>query len=261
MRTVRARLFEEDERVAWEMAAASGQAFDPRQVAEVAAGYFWDPLAGSGSGAAGFLIPEGNGKTDFNMVTPAAGVAPSLATINGQAVATYTNGTPDKLARTALVQTRGITGPSVIWGWINAATAPGVVFGHYRTAQQFALQLNPADCRVYVHDGVSLSESRFPNPTYANGPFYYEAIFDPDAASPTNRIQFSIDRVIQVPSVAGSPGVDMQDLAEFFTFGGATSDNSNFNYNATFSCGVMGTTDGIPSNASLEALFNHRRLK
>jgi hypothetical protein len=195
------------------------------------------------------------------MITPNAGVAPLLATVNSQTVATYTNGAPDKLARTALVQTRGITGPSMIWGWISAATAPGLVFGHFRTAQQFAIQLNGSDVRVYVHDGVTVVESRFPNPTYANGPFYYEGIFDPDAASPTNRIQLTIDRVAQVPSVAGSVGVDMQDLTEFFTFGGCTSDASNFNYNATFSCGVMGVTDGLPAAAARDSMFGHRRLK
>lgn len=258
---------EEEERAArsraqqWAILNGGQPVLDPRSIAEVAAGYFWDPAAGSGSGGAGFLLPEGNGKSAFNQITPNAGVAPLLGTVNGQAVATYTNATPDKLARTALVQSRGFTGSSMIWGWINAATAPGLVFGHFRTNQQFAIQLNGSDVRVYVHDGVTLVESRFPNPTYASGPFYYEGIFDEDAVSPTDRIQLAIDRVAIVPSVAGSVGVAMQDLTEFLTFGGCTSDASNFNYNATFSCGVMGVTDGIPSAAARNLLFEHKRLK
>lgn len=250
-------------RFGWEMAAGGAAAFDPRQVPEVAAGYFWDPLAGSGSGAAGFTIPEGNGKTAYNLITPAAGVAPALSTINGQAVVTYANATPDKIARVSGTVQRGFTGAAMIWGWVSTPGPNiGLVLQHGRSTLQFGLQLNTSDVRVYVHDGSSTVESRFPLPPggYAAGPFYYEAPFVPSAAA-TSRLQLTFDRVAQVPNVAGSPGTTMQDTAEVMGCSANGGDSSNFNISADFSAGVMGITDGIPSDAHRDLLFAHRRLK
>lgn len=240
-----------------------GGQFDPRTVAEVAAGYFWDPAAGSGSGTAQFLLPEGNGKSAYNIITPSASVAPALSTVNGRAVAVYANGAPDKTSRVSGTVQRGFTGAAMIWGWIHTTAANiGIVFGHFRTNQQFALQLNTADIRVYVHDGSSLAESRFPLPPggYSAGPFYYEGLYVPSAGA-TSRIQLTTDRVAQVPNVAGSPGTSMQDLAEVLGFSASTADSSNFNISGDFSAGIMGVTSGIPSDDDRNRLFNLARLK
>lgn len=232
----------------------------PRSVPEVAAGYFWEPAAANGSGTASFLMPEGNGKSTYDMVTPAAGTAaPSTSFINGQPVIFYANGSPDKLCRTSAVAQRGFTGATMIWGWVNMASAAGVPFGHARSVSQFYVQFVAGDVRVGVHDGVSVKESRFPNPTYANGPFYYEAVFDPSQAA-TNRIQFWLNRAQTTPTVAASPGTSMQDTAEFLTFGGITADSSIFNYSVDFSCGVHGITMGLPSEGNRDRLFQYRRL-
>lgn len=235
--------------------------FRPQNVPEVQTGYFWDPAAGSGSGAAGFLIPEGNGKSAYNIITPSAGVAPSFDTVNGQTVVTYANGVPDKTARVTGTVTRGFTGAAMIWGWFNTPGPNiGLVLQHGRAVLQFGLQLNTGDVRVYVHDGSSTVESRFPNPTYANGPFYYEGLFVPSAAA-TSRIQLTIDRVAQVPTVAGSPGTTMQDSAEVLGCSTNGGDSSNFNISGDFSAGVAGITNGIPSEEHRDRLFNYRRLK
>lgn len=234
--------------------------FAPQRVPEVAAGYFWDPAQASGSASASFLIPEGNGKSAYNIITPSAGVAPAIGLVNGQAVITYANGTPDKCGRVSGTVQRGFTGASMIWGWVSAAAAPGVVLGHFRTSQNFALQLNTSDCRLYVNDGGGVIDARFPNPTYANGPFYYEGVFDPSQATATNRMQIWVNRVQLTPNVAGSPGTSMLDTADVLGFSASANDSSNFNINADFSAGVMGMTSGIPSDDNRDRLFNYRRL-
>jgi hypothetical protein len=242
---------------------SGGGVFSPSQVAQVAAGYFWDPAAGSGSGGAGFLIPEGNGKTAYNIITPSAGVAPTITTINGQSVVLYANSAPDKCARVAGNVQRNFTGEMMIWGWVSAPGPNiGFVLHHGRAVVQFGLQLNTADVRVYVHDGTGVIESRFPLPPggYAAGPFYYEAPFVPSALA-TNRLQLTIDRVAQVPAIAGSPLATAQDIAEVMGFAAQSSDSSNFNISGDYSAGVMGITNGIPSDADRNLLFNHKRLK
>jgi hypothetical protein len=53
----------------------------------------------------------------------------------------------------------------------------------------------------------------------------------------------------------------MQDTADFMGFSAATSDTSNFNISGTYSMGVAGITNGIPSDAARDAMFNYKRLK
>ena len=234
--------------------------FSPARVPEVALGYFWDPAAGQGSAAAGFLLPEGNGKTAYNMITPSVTVAPTLTTVNGQAAVLFSQATPDKCARVSGNVTRGFTGATMIWGWVNVGAAPGIVLHHSRANNTFMIQLNTSDVRVYVDDGSSGTESRFPNPTYASGPFYYEGLFVPSAAA-TSRIQLTVDRVAQVPGVAGSPGATMRDTADVMGLCAQAGDSSNFNINADCTTGVMGITNGIPSDEDRDRLFNYRRFK
>jgi hypothetical protein len=205
-------------------------------------------------------LPEGNGKSAYNIITPSVTVAPTLTTVNGRAAVFFANGAPDKCARVSGTVTRGFTGASMIWGWMSApGPNVGIIIHHARTANNFALQLNTSDIRGYVHDGTSGIESRFPNPTYANGPFYYELVFDP-AQTATNRIQIWVDRVQLTPNVAGSPGTSMQDTAEVMGLCAQTSDSSNFNLNGDVTVGVTGITNGIPSDENRDRLFNYRRL-
>ena len=235
--------------------------FSPGRIPEVALGYFWDPASGQGSAAAGFLLPEGNGKTAYNMITPSAGVAPTLTTVNGQAAVLCANANPDKNARVSGTVTRGFTGAAMIWGWISApGPNVGVIVHHARATNNFQIQLNTSDVRVYVHDGVGSIEARFPNPTYASAPYYYEAVFDP-SQSATNRMQLFVDRVQITPNVAGSPGTSMQDPADVMGLCSQTNDSSNFNLNGDATTGVFGITNGIPSDENRDRLFNYRRLK
>ncbi len=237
--------------------------FRPERIPEVAAGYFWDPAAATGSASASFLLPEGNGKVAYNMLTPSASVAPALTSVNGQAAVFFANGTPDKCIRATGNVQRGFTGACMIWGWISAPGANvGAIFSHSRGSGNLSINLTTADVRISMHDGVGVAESRFPLPPggYATGPFYYEGLYVPSAAA-TSRLQLTIDLVAQVPTLAGSPGTSMQDTADVMGFSAGTNDSSNFNMNGDCTIGVMGLTDGIPSDEDRVKLFNHRRLK
>lgn len=237
--------------------------FSPQRVPEAAAGYFWDPAAASGSASASFLLPEGNGKSAYNMLTPSVTVAPALTSVNGQPAVFFANGTPDKCIRATGNVQRGFTGACMIWGWISAPGANvGPIFSHSRASGNLSINLTTADVRINMHDGVGAIESRFPLPPggYAAGPFYYEGLFVPSAAA-TSRLQLTIDLVAQVPTLAGSPGTSMQDTADVMGFSSSANDTSNFNMNGDCTIGIMGLTNGIPSDEDRVKLFNYRRLK
>jgi hypothetical protein len=237
--------------------------FDPRQVAQVAAGYFWDPTFATGSGLAGFTIPEGNGKTTHNVITPSAGTAPAIGTMNGQAIVTYTNqAVADDMARTASVQ-RGFTGAMGFGGWINQAAAAGTLIVHGRGVNQNAyMQFAAGSVRVGVHDGSGSHESQFPIPPggYAAGPFFIFGTFNPALAAAV-RIGLSIDTVAQTANVAGTPGTTARDTADVIALGGTLNDASTSNITGDWSHGVLYWTDGIPSAADLARMFAHLRLK
>lgn len=247
---------------AWEMAAGA-PAFNPGQVPEIAAGYWWDPAVTTGSGATLTMVEMG-GKTSYNQVTPAAGEAPSTATINGQTVMAYTNGSPDRIFRTSATQTRGFSGGFVLWGWISCSSAPGSIWGHWRTANNILLQLTATDIRFYCRDTSPLTnEARFPLPAggYAAGPFFGEFVFDPSQGVATNRMQAFYDRVQQTPTLAPSPGTTLTDTSEFLTFGGTVGDNNATNYSADWKHGVFGITNGIPSTGNRDLTYGFKALK
>jgi hypothetical protein len=243
--------------------ASPNSPFDPRQVAEVAAGYFWDPAFATGSGTAAFLLPEGNLQTTHDVITPSAGTAPAVGSLNGQAIVTYTDqAVADDMARTAAAE-RGITGAMGFGGWINQAAAVGTVFTHGRAATlDIYIQCTAGSVRVGVHDGVGNNESQFPVPPggYAAGPFFIFATYDPALAAAA-RIGLSYDTVAQVPNVAASPGASARDSSGVITLGGSIGDASTANITGPWSHGMLYLTNGVPSAASLARMFNYRRLK
>jgi hypothetical protein len=231
---------------------------DPRLIPEVAAGYFWDPTQVTGSGAT-LVIPEGNGKTAYNMVTPSASAAPTAGVLNGQAVLQYVNGTPDQLIRTNATVQRGWTGATYLAVWLQAAIGPGSILGHYRTAQNLQLQVASAVTRVGADTGTGFQQQRFDGLNYAT-PLFIEAIFDPSQAA-TGRLRLFVDRVEKTATLTVSPGTSLVDTAEFITAGGINGDNLSTNYNNDFKAGAIYLANGIPSDADRDLLFSHRRLK
>lgn len=233
-------------------------AFSPLQVPEVVAGYFWDPTAGSGGGGAGFVVPEGNGKSAYNMITPAANAAPTLGTVNGATVVTYANGSPDQLARTSANVQRGWTGATMIAGWFTAAG--GSVLGHWRPTANVLIVLGATRIDLHAHDGTANREAQHTiSAGWIDSPAYVEAVFDPTQAA-TNRLQIWVNRVQIAPSVAPSMGAALRDDASLLSFSGTVGDSSTFNIVANFSHGVVYLTNGIPSAAVRDSMFNHRRL-
>ena len=233
--------------------------FLPQFVAEVAAGYFWDPRQAAGSGAT-FTVPEGNGKTAYDLVTPSAGAAPSLTTVNGRPAILFTNGSPDRLLRTAATKQRGFTGSMMIFGWVSRAANLGSIIGHARTATNLLLQYTPSDIRFVASDG-SNQEARFPLPTggLAAGPVYYEFVIDLTQAA-TAKMQAWYNRVQQTPTLAATFGSSVQDTSEFIQVGGLVSDNTTANYAADFTVGTWGITSGVPSSANRDRLYHYGAL-
>ena len=224
--------------------------FLPQFVAEVAAGYFWDPARATGSGAT-FTVPEGNGKTAYDMIVPSAAVAPTTSTINGRTVVSHTNAADDSLTRTSAVKQRGWTGATMIFGWVSCASAPSIIFGHWRSVNNIEIQLTASDIRLGASDGT-VREARFPLPPggYAAGPFYIEAIATPNAAH-----QMWYNRVQQTPNVSASLGATLQDTASFLSFSGTQSDAGVNNILADFKVGLFGITNGVPSANNRDRLY------
>lgn len=230
--------------------------FLPQFVAEVAAGYFWDPARATGNGAT-FTVPEGNGKTAYDMVAPSAAVAPTTATVNGRPVITYANGvSDDSLLRTSVIKQRGWTGATMIFGWISCASAPSIVFGHWRTVNNIEIQLTAGSIRLGASDGTT-QEAIFPLPPggYAAGPFYIEAIATPNAAH-----QMWYNRVQQTPTSSASLGATLRDTASFLSFSGTQADSGTNNILADFKAGLFGVTNGVPSANNRDRLYRYGAL-
>jgi hypothetical protein len=240
-------------------ALLSGSSFDPRSVPEVAAGYFWDPTNATGAGAT-LTVPEGNGKSTYDMITPMAGTAPTPGTLNGQVVAQYANGSPDQLMRTNATVTRGWTGATYFAAWIQTGAATGGVFGHWRTANNLLLQLNAGDSRVNASDGGAAVGNRFAAVTFGATPWFIEALFDP-AQVDVGRLRLFVDRVELTPTLTSSIGTTLADTSEYITAGGTVGDNTTLNYTADFKTGVVYLANGIPSAAARDRLYAFRALK
>lgn len=234
--------------------------FQPNQVAEVAAGYWWDPARATGSGAT-LTLPEMGGHSAYDMIVPGTGAAPVAGTVNSQQVLNFTNQTvtADPSLRTSAVKQRGWTGATVVWGWVSRAANLGTVVNHARTTPNIQVQFTTSDVRLVGYDNAGTAyEARFPLPTggLAAGPVFYWGVLNPGQAH-----QMWYDGVQQTPNVSATQGAQLRDTAEFLNVGGAQSDTSASNYLADWSLGIFGFANGIPSAADHARLRSFRKLK
>jgi hypothetical protein len=245
-------------------ATGGASSFQPSDVPAVAAGYYWDPAQAVNSGSASFALPEAQGKTSFNQITPSLGAAPTIGTINGQAVVQHINRTApsiDSLTRTSTQLARGWTGATMVCGWFSAASGAGLVFAHWRSNTNFEISIGNTRLDVAGHDGTSTKEAQHPMPAgwLSSGPVFLEARFVPSEPA-TNRLQAWVNRVRITPGSTPSMGPTLRDATSFLSFSGSVSDGSGFNISADFSHGVVCLCNGIPSEAEIDAIYNHRRL-
>lgn len=245
-------------------ASGGASVFRPEDVPAVAAGYYWDPAQATNSGLATFSMPEAQGKTAYNQITPSLAAAPTIGTINGQAVVQHINRTApsiDSLSRTSTQLTRGWTGATMLCGWFQVPTGgAGLVFNHWRSNINLGLALGAVRADCTGHDGTAGREAQHPMPAgWATTPVYIEYLFDPLQVA-TNRLQFWVNRGQITPSVAPSMGSILRDSASYIAFSGQVSDGSGFNLSADFAHGVVCLCNGIPSTVERDALRNHRRL-
>jgi len=177
-------------RVRWDLAAGPG--FTPRDVPEVAAGYWWAPAAATGFGTSSFKIPEGNGNSAFDLIEPTATVAnqPTLLTEHGGVqyrMRKAADAHPCKL-RTANPVTAGWTGATYIGMWLRLPvdlTGINNLFGQggfSSNARIGLLTINgtPDLLRInLVTAAQSFTNSTFPTPFADLGWHWTEGIFDP----------------------------------------------------------------------------------
>lgn len=135
----------------WELAAGPG--FTPRDVPEIAAGYWWDAANTTGFGTTGFKVLEGNGHPTFDLIQATVANQPTLLTeAGGQQFRMRKTGDAtgaSKLGTSTFVQ-RGWTGQTYIAGWFrlpdnsgSLAAAGSFFFVHsIFTGNQFAVQLS-----------------------------------------------------------------------------------------------------------------------
>ena len=233
--------------------------FQPSQVPEISAGYWWDPARVTGSGAT-FAMPEAQGKSAYDLVTPASNTTPVTGTLNSKPTLTFTNGSPDQLLRTAATKTRGWTGATYMALWLQASAAPGSVAGHWRTANNLLLQLNAGDSRVNGSDGGAAVGNRFAALTFGATPYFLEAVFDPSQGS-TGRLRYFVDLAELTPTLTSSIGTTLADTAEYISIGGTAGDSTTLNYTATFTVGRTYLGNGIPSSANRARLYAAGALK
>lgn len=206
-------------------------------------------------------MPEGNGKTAYNMVTPSLAAAPVISTVNGRAAIQHINRTSpsiDSVARTPTTVTRGWTDSLMMAGWFSLAAATGSPFNHWRTNNNILFSLGNTRLDISGNDGVSVKENQHTVPaSWLSSPVYIEAVFDHTAAA-TNRLQMWINRVQLAASFASSMGASLTDNLSFLCFSGSANDGSGFNISAGFFHGVFYLTRGIPSAANRDLLYAHR---
>ncbi len=105
--------------------------FDPRFIAEVAAGYWWHAERATGIGTTAFKVPEGNGHTSFDLIQATVASQPTALTENGGQqlrMRKAADSNPSILGSAGAVAA-GWTGSTYIAGWFRLPDASGDVSG------------------------------------------------------------------------------------------------------------------------------------
>lgn len=112
-------------RARWELSAGPG--FDPRDVPEIAAGYYWEAANSNGIGTAAFKVIEGNGHSSFDFVQATVASQPTVLTENGGVqfrMRKSADANPSILGTSGAV-TAGWTGATYLGMWLRLPDASG----------------------------------------------------------------------------------------------------------------------------------------
>lgn len=200
--------------------------FHPSFVPEIARGYFWEVASAVGLGTAGFLVPEGNGHSTFDLAQATVANQPTLLTENGgrQFRMRKFGDNPSSLA-TAGDVVAGWSGATYIGMWLRLPvdlTGINNIFqqGSLGAARMSLVTINgtPDIFRVNViTQAQSFTNTTFSTPFADLGWHWIEGIFDPllvlGGSTSADFVKAFKDLVTIAPVVAGSHPSAISNLA------------------------------------------------
>ncbi len=247
-------------------------AWNPANVPEVAAGYFWLAASGTGIGTAGFKVPEGNGHTTFDLLQATVANQPAVLTeLGGTQYRMGKSGSaaPARLAVSGNV-TAGWTGPTYIAGWFRLPDASGDITGvggllrHNLGAGarriQFNLATGPDEVSGFFSaDGTATPNRRFGNPFVGGDWHWIEHVFDPSntlgGTTTADRMKlFDNFALVAAGSVSAAQGASLFDATAPLTVCCQSAVASNAD---TTDWATLYYCNGIPSLPNREALYRH----
>jgi hypothetical protein len=254
---------------------AAGAGFSPRDVPEVAAGYFWDAAAATGLGTTGFKVPEGNGHSTFDLIQTTVANQPTALSEGGGAqfrMRNSGNANPSTVGTAAAV-TAGWTGATYVAGWFRLPDASGditsfvTLLGHSggSGARRFQLQGlagTPDLWSVQTSTSNSLATAKFDNASFLAGAAWVwgEAIFDPaltlggSVAADRNKL-FANLAAITRNSNTGTIGTTLDNSSVIINVASA---GVGFANSDTTDWAAVYYGNGIPARADRVRLANFR---
>ncbi len=248
-------------------------AWNPANVPEVAAGYFWLAASATGFGTAGFKVPEGGGHTTFDLVQATTANQPTALTeLGGTQLRMRKTGDAvgASFMATAAAVTAGWTGATYVGMWVRLPDAAGVVAGFDGLFQHSGSSPNKR-LQVYLFHtanddvGVDFSSTGSNSllTTYVN-PFagaqwvWVEIVFDPlfvlGGSAAGDRIKLFTDFTLKsrVSSAAGPTSIaNASAKLSIGSFNSASANGDRIDWATCYYC------NGIPSLPNREALYRH----
>ncbi len=245
-------------------------AWNPANVPEVAAGYFWLAASGTGIGTAGFKVPEGNAHTTFDLVQATVASQPTALTELGGTqyrMRKTADANPAKMATAAGVLA-GWTGATYIAGWFRLPvdlTGGNNVFLHSTNggfARMTAVTVNgtPDIFRVNVTDAAQVTtNSQFVTPFADLGWHFIEMVFDPllvlGGSGPNDYVKAFADLTAMTRIATATHPAAIANVAGAVrlaqTISGSTTDADDYDWATLY------YANGIPSLPNREALYRH----
>lgn len=249
--------------------------FQPAQVPEIAAGYYWDAGNTTGFGTTGFRVIEGGGRSSFDLVQATVANQPTLLTENGGQqfrMRKQVDANPSRLA-TAAVVTAGWTGPTYVGMWARFPDAGGdiganALFTHNLTTG------NQRRLNITTGNGTpDITISTMSSDGVLNNNFNARSV-NPFAGASFTWVEFIVDIALalggsapnDVYKVFGNLARATMTLNQVSTVGALFDGAAQINVFSSLATSNADTTDwaacyygnGIPSLANRVRLANYR---
>jgi hypothetical protein len=251
-------------------------AWNPANVPEVAAGYFWLPASATGIGTSGFVIPEGNGHTTFDLKQATVASQPTVLTELGGTQYRHrnaANANPTLNIKTAAAVTAGWTGPTYVAMWVRVPDASGDItsaanaffWHHSTTAPNLRIVTAPVSGTpdvmqpTFSQNGTASGTARCP--TWGTADWkWVEFIFDPSlvlgGTTKNDKLKWFFDFVLQTLTTPPTPDFTAINDATAIIGVGCRLSTGNANVD-TMDWASCYYANGIPSLPNREALYRH----